>query len=102
MPWGSKLLSRPMSQSGKHAMVFNCFFCGGRFQFGPSLCDGKHIKRYKISVCSACWSSNWDGWSPRVEERLLAHLVTEELPVPERNEKGWLPRDGQAPNGTRG
>jgi len=46
-----------------------------------------------IMVCDACWQGNWDGWNPRFEEKLLSILKKNGLPVPERNEKGLLPRN---------
>ncbi len=55
--------------------------------------EGKHISRFKIEVCSACYDSNWDGWAPSYEEKLIKHLKDKGLPVPDRNTKGWLPRE---------
>ncbi len=78
--------------SGYKVMI-DCFTCGTSFQFGAHTYDGKVIPRYQISVCSACYSGNWDGWNPRLDEKLIAHLTSQGLPIPERNEKGWLPRD---------
>lgn len=69
-----------------------CFTCGTKFQMGPHAYDGKYVRTYQISVCRACWKGNWDGWAPHYEERLIAHLKEKGLPIPERNEKGWLPR----------
>jgi hypothetical protein len=36
---------------------------------------------------------NWDGWAPHHECVLLEHLEKKGLPVPQRNEKGLLPRN---------
>ena len=73
-------------------MLF-CFCCNTKFQFGQHIYDGRWIAKYGIAVCSVCYQSNWDGWAPLYESRLISHLYEEGLPVPERNEKGWLPRD---------
>ena len=70
-----------------------CFFCGRKFQFGPHRYEGKHIARYRVSVCDGCYKGNWDGWAPDFEAKLLPYLQEKGMPIPERNEKGWLPRD---------
>jgi hypothetical protein len=70
-----------------------CFICDGSFQMGPHRYDGEYIKRYEISVCSICWKSNWDGWAPHYEERLIPHLKERGIPPPKRNGKGLLPRN---------
>jgi hypothetical protein len=70
-----------------------CFSCGTSFVFGMNQYDGSYVPRYKISVCRSCYQSNWDGWSPGVEAKLRPHLAAAGLPIPDRNAKGWLPRD---------
>ncbi|RLB11107.1 MAG: hypothetical protein DRG39_04810 [Deltaproteobacteria bacterium] len=70
-----------------------CFICNGKFQFGPHRYDGKYISKYNIIVCRNCYNANWDGWAPDYEEKLILHLKKEGLPIPERNEKGFLPRE---------
>ena len=74
-------------------IMCSCALCGNPFQFGPHHYDGKHISRYQITVCMSCWTGNWDGWAPHLEERLIAYLQQKGLPIPERNAKGWLPRE---------
>ncbi len=73
-------------------IMYSCFACGSTFQFGPHIYDGKHIRKYEITVCSGCYEGNWDGWAPHYEEKILKHLNEKELPVPNRNEAGYLPR----------
>lgn len=70
-----------------------CALCGAEFSFGPRRYEGHYIDAYKILVCNTCWDGNWDGWSPYHEIPLLAHLVSHDIPIPARNERGWLPRD---------
>ncbi len=70
-----------------------CFMCGSQFQMGEHIYDGKYIRRYDIIVCMPCWDGNRDGWTPDYETRLIAHLENEGIPIPERNENGWLPRE---------
>lgn len=76
----------------KPKFMYKCFMCDTEFQMGPHVYNGRYIKRYNISVCSACYTASWDGWAPHYEERLIAHLKEKGLPIPERNEKGKLPR----------
>lgn len=67
--------------------------CGNEYQYGPHRYDGHYISKYKISVCSICYAGNWDGWNSHYEEKLIVHLHKNKLPIPERNAKGWFPRD---------
>ncbi len=73
--------------------MVRCFMCDDEFQMGPHRYDGKFIPRYKISVCRICYDGNWDGWAPHFTERLIEHLKKEKFSIPEKNERGWLPRD---------
>jgi hypothetical protein len=70
-----------------------CQLCSSSYQMGPHRYDGKHIARYKLDVCGSCYSANWDGWGPNQERIILAHLEQKGIEVPNRNEKGWLPRN---------
>lgn len=78
----------------KPTIIMRCFACGGEFQFGPHIYAGKHIPAYKVTVCTTCYSANWDGWAPVYEPEILKHLKAEGIVVPLRNAGGWLPRDG--------
>ncbi len=82
-----------MNTDAVSTMMFSCFFCGGRFRFGNHIYNGQHIARYQVTVCRSCYDGNWDGWAPRYETRLIAHLQDKAISVPARNAKGWLPRD---------
>lgn len=77
----------------EHKFIKLCFMCGSEYQMGPHQYDGKYIPKYQIGVCRGCYDGNWDGWAPHCEEKLIAHLKKQSLPVPERNEKGWLARE---------
>lgn len=77
----------------EHKAMMRCFICDSEYQFGPHLYKGKYISRYKINVCKICYQGNWDGWGPDCEDRLIAHLKKEGIPIPERNTEGWLPRN---------
>jgi hypothetical protein len=74
-------------------ILLNCDLCKREYQMGPHRYDGKRVPRYDITVCLVCYNSNWDGWNPRYEEFLLSNLTQKGLPIPEKNAKGWFPRD---------
>jgi hypothetical protein len=74
-------------------VMIPCDLCGTKFQTGPHRYDGKWIRRYQLSVCMPCYEGNWDGWGPIAEAKLLPHLRSKGIDVPERNLKGWIPRD---------
>ena len=74
-------------------MYANCDICGKEKMFGKGAYHLHKIDRYNIHCCSVCWEGNWDGWNPRHESFLLKKLEEMKLPVPERNKKGWLPRE---------
>lgn len=70
-----------------------CDICGQKYQFGNHKYDGKYIPKYKLNVCMSCYEGNWDGWAPHYEQKFIEHLNQNGLPLPERNSKGWFPRD---------
>jgi hypothetical protein len=70
-----------------------CFVCAKELQMGFDRWDGTFVPRYAITVCAACYQNHWDGWAPDLEERLIQHLRSKGLPIPDRNDRGWLPRD---------
>ncbi|VAV82485.1 hypothetical protein MNBD_DELTA01-33 [hydrothermal vent metagenome] len=78
----------------KESIKFNCFTCPNEYEMGFGVYEGKCLPLYAdIFVCLTCYNGNFDGWSnPAVVEKLINHLKEKSLPVPERNEKGWLPR----------
>lgn len=74
-------------------VIATCDLCSCKFQMGPHQYDGKYSSKYKISVCRSCWEGNWDGWNPRHERLLINNLKEHGCKVPQRNDKGLLPRD---------
>ena len=70
-----------------------CEVCGSEFQYGPHIYDEKHISSYNLTDCSTCYKMNWDGWASQWESKIIAHLKKNDIPIPERNKKGWLPRE---------
>ena len=79
----------------ENKFMLQCFMCGKEFQFSPHRYAGTHIPAYNITVCRICYEMNWDGWHPKYTDKLIEHLKKEGLPIPERNENRWLPRDGE-------
>lgn len=77
---------------GQEIIMGTCFFCNKDFQHGNHIYDGKVIREYDVIACSICWEFNWDGWVGEKAERLIKHLESKNMPVPGRNEKGWIPR----------
>jgi len=73
--------------------MLTCPICHIPFQFGAHRYDGKHLPRYDMTVCLTCYSANWDGWAPHFEQTIEEHLAAKKLPLPDRNSKGWYPRD---------
>jgi hypothetical protein len=82
-----------MSEANEDRILKNCFLCGSKYQLGPHRYDGKFVPRYKFAVCMRCYKGNWDGWAPHYEDKIIDHLNNNAIPIPERNDKGWLPRD---------
>jgi hypothetical protein len=79
-----------VTEEFKH--ICTCQMCGIKYQMGRHIYEGKHIATYDLDVCSICYQGNWDGWNSSYEQKLLSHLKEKKLPIPKRNEKGWLPR----------
>lgn len=70
-----------------------CDVCGSTFQYGRHLYAGRWLTLYQLLGCDDCLRGNHDGWGPVDEPKILEHLRQKGLPVPARNEKGWLPID---------
>ena len=78
-------------EDGKIIVREKCFFCENEYQMSAGKYEGKPIKKYGINVCQICFGSNWDGWTGSNESKLIDFLNKNNIPIPERNEKGWLP-----------
>lgn len=74
-------------------MYSNCDICRKEVKYGKGAYGLRKIERYDLHCCSNCYDGNHDGWGPHSEPRILAILKEKKLPIPERNEKGWLPRE---------
>lgn len=74
-------------------MYANCDICGTEVMFGKGAYQLRPLKLYGVHCCETCWKGNWDGWGPYSESKILAILKEKNLPIPERNKKGWLPRE---------
>lgn len=73
-------------------VYLECPLCGQTYQYGPQTYEGRPLSKYGITVCSSCFEGNHDGWAPRREKQILEILRERDLPVPERNKLGLLPR----------
>lgn len=51
------------------------------------------VETYQIWVCKRCYRANTDGWSIRCERVLVEHMRRIKMPLPRRNQSGWLPRE---------
>jgi hypothetical protein len=78
----------------KDKIMLKCDVCDAMYQHGPHRYEGHKLELYgNIFCCDSCWKRNWDGWAPHHEKVLLGHLKQKNIPVPEQNAKGWLPRN---------
>lgn len=70
--------------------MVSCFFCGGRFQFGPHRYAGRHITSWKIDICDACDAGNHDGLNPTWTGKIQQHLRAVEAPEPALTPAGLI------------
>ena len=67
-----------------------CYLCLG----GP----GKvRVPGYGVHVCPQCWQQAETGWPREHEAGLFKALAAAGLLIPDRNERGLLPREYQPP-----
>lgn len=73
-------------------MKINCDLCDRSTNFGGGQYDGKpSALNNKIFFCNNCRSVHWDGIGPAQEQKFISVLRHHNIPLPERNEKGWYP-----------
>jgi hypothetical protein len=60
---------------------------------GGGAFEGYFMKYYAITTCRGCFRGSKDGWNAASEIKLIPRLKELGKPVPERNDKGALPRD---------
>lgn len=75
-------------------IMVRCFCCLRDFPYSDHRYGGRPVDAYEIAVCDPCYNTNWDGWAPHMEKRLLEHLRALERPIPQRNKFEFLPREG--------
>ena len=68
-----------------------CYLCLG----APS---AKTVAGYNIGVCTPCWKAAERGWARKHETSLFNALGRAGLLIPDRNERGLLPREYQPPS----
>jgi hypothetical protein len=84
------LTNRPMARC-------KCNLCGSMYNFGFGQYHGTILSGYDMAVCDVCYEMNWDGWAPQYEKRLLEQLRGNNVKIPPRNAKGFLPREFSRP-----
>ena len=62
-----------------------------------TLCNSPGEKRhdvpiYRLLVCDLCWQQALNGWPKEAEPVLFAALAKAGLLIPDRNDRGLLPR----------
>ena len=77
----------------KEKFMYKCDLCGQQYQHGPHRYEGHIVRLYKMTICDLCWKTNHDGFAPHYEDKILNHLKQNNLPIPESNIKGLLPRE---------
>lgn len=70
-------------------ILCDCFLCNSKYQFGPSLYDGKYIGPWKIGVCNRCYGANHDGIVLSRWPHLRDHLEKTHASI-KLNSRGWL------------
>lgn len=70
-----------------------CFLCRAQHPSHPGDYHFPFIKIYQFNICPGCYAANWDGYSPSYDGIIIDHLKAKGLPIPERNAKGWFPRE---------
>ncbi len=76
----------------EYKTMLKCDVCGADHQMGQHVYDGKFTPNYQMEVCKTCFNMNWDGWGPSREAAVISHLNKKGIPIPLRNEEGWIPR----------
>lgn len=72
----------------------DCDLCGKQYQMDQGRYEGNKLELYGAAFCcDTCWKGNWDGWGPIREPRIIQICEEKNIPIPPRNEKGWLPRN---------
>ncbi|MCH8348420.1 MAG: hypothetical protein IH901_08030 [Proteobacteria bacterium] len=77
---------------------YPCFFCDAKCQMEAGVYELRRLGNYGVSVCTICYEGSWDGIAPVYQDKLIAFLKENGKKVPERNEKGWLPRECKVEN----
>lgn len=83
---------REQANSAVPMAIFHCDMCASGFRMGPHVYEGRFLSAYSLTVCGSCFEGNWDGWNPRWEPKLKAHLARLGIPLPPRNAAGLYPR----------
>ena len=78
-----------MGRIDREITAARCDVCGNWIPL-PKL---QHNSTYDIMVCPICHDTNEAGWAPVREGAVTQRLIEQGLPLPPRNDRGWLPRE---------
>ena len=78
---------------GMVPLEVKCDICGAIYYQGKGVYPLRKVTGYELFCCDICYDGNWDGWNPRYEAKLLAHLKKIGVSPPSRNDDGRLPRE---------
>lgn len=70
-----------------------CDVCKETFKQGPHAYPLIKCSGYEIFVCKICYDGNHDGWNSFYEKAVIEHCQRKGIGLPERNAKGFLPRE---------
>ena len=59
--------------------------------------QGQRVPGYRLIVCDLCWQNAANGWPKDAEPVLFAALANAGLLIPDRNDRGLLPRQYAPP-----
>jgi hypothetical protein len=61
-------------QSEQDEILYDCFICERRFQFGRYVYDGQYIPVWRANVCHKCRQKNWNGIDPAEHPEIVQLL----------------------------
>ena len=73
-------------------MKLLCDLCDRQTNFGSGQYDGKpSALDNTLFFCNNCRQIHWDGIGPSHENKFVSLLEQKNIPLTQRNEKGWYP-----------
>ena len=78
---------------GIERMQSQCELCGKAVDYSNGIYGLNKCSGYDIFVCDTCYASNHDGWGPFHQTIVISIMNKKGKALPQRNHKGWLPRE---------